>query len=90
MSAPILALRGQIPVPAELWREFQENRAAAAAHGRKADALRAQFGLPEAGEDTIGEWSVTDGNGHPIGKFTVARQERAPQPAKTVFVGRLS
>jgi len=77
-----------IKVSADSWKEFLAHRADATAHSRKADGLRKSFGLPEATDQTVGEYVIANLNNEPIGKYTIA--PRTGYAVSDGFVGKLS
>ena len=77
-----------IKVSADSWKEFLAHRADAASHARKADGLRKSFGLPEASDQTVGEYVIANLNNEPIGKYTVS--PRTGYVVSDGFVGKLS
>ena len=78
----------QIKVPAEIWGQFIKERAEANAAGKRADKLKEIMDLPKAGETTVGEYVIVDGNNNAIGKYTIA--PRAGFTVQDSFSGRLS
>ena len=57
-----------------------ETMADALACKKRADALKAQLGLPLAGEDTVGAYLIADGNNNPIGKISVFHKDSFVMP----------
>jgi len=70
------------------YRKFLRVRAAANALSKRADAIKATFGLPEANKTTVGEYLLNDGNGQTIGKAVISI--RAGYEVKAGFTTRIS
>ena len=77
-----------IKIVASDYTKFLRVRAAANALAKRADAIKASFGLPEATEKNEGVWIIIDGNETVIGKATVSA--RAAYQVKAGFSIRIS
>jgi hypothetical protein len=64
-------IKGQIQVNAETFRKWQRVQAGVNAAKKRADALKAELGIPAASAKTEGAWLIVDGNNAPIGKVSV-------------------
>jgi hypothetical protein len=64
-----------IIVNPENYRKFLRYRAAANALNKRAESLKAEFNLPEASKQTVGEYILQDGNQQAIGKVTISARD---------------
>lgn len=77
-----------IKVPAADWQRFARLQRAERAIARLRKSVQESLGLPESNLANLGQWVIADGNGSPVGKFTV--YERAGFQMPACIIGKVT
>lgn len=79
-----------IKTTADKFNRYARLHRAEKAIARLKEAAQAELGLPESTIANLGQWVIVDGNGLPIGKFTVSEIPEAVITRKAHCRGRIS